>query len=66
MEIQMDKNVCEQIQSLTSIRLGRQEYEFFADWLILVGVSTVRLALDRHPDLTLGDLVMLQFREDRH
>lgn len=62
----MEKNVCEQIQSLTSIRLARRDYEFFADWLIRVGMSTVKTALDRNPDLTLGDLVMLQFREDRH
>ncbi|MFM2408768.1 MAG: hypothetical protein RL358_1510, partial [Pseudomonadota bacterium] len=34
----------------------------FADWLLMVGVATVKSALETHPELTLGDLVMMQYR----
>lgn len=66
MEIQIDNDVQRQIQSLTNIRLQEQDYYFFIDWLLPVGVATVKAALKAHPELLLGDLVMMRFRKDAH
>lgn len=66
MQTEIDIEVQQQIQNLTSIRLQDRDYYFFVDWLLRIGVATVKTALDRHPELTLGDLVMMQFRNDVH
>ena len=62
MQIEIDEDVAQQVQSLTRIKLKGQDYDFFADWLLAIGVCTVKAALKAHPELTLGDLVMMQFR----
>lgn len=64
MQIEIDEDVAEHVQSLTNLKLKEQDYYFFADWLIRVGIETVRGALAKNPELTLGDLVMMQFRKD--
>jgi hypothetical protein len=66
MEVQIKADVQEQIQKLTRIQLQQRDYSFFVDWLVVVGIGTVKLALERHPELTLGDLIMMQFRENSH
>lgn len=63
MQIAIDEDVANQVQSLTCIKLKGQDYDFFADWLLSVGVSTVKAALKAHPELTIGNLAMLQFRD---
>lgn len=62
MKIEIDEDVAQQVQSLTTINLRDGDYYFFADWLLRIGVATVKGALKKHPELTLGDLVMMQFR----
>lgn len=62
MQIEIDEKVAQQVQSLTTIKLKGRDYDFFADWLLAVGVGTVKAALQAHPELTLGDLVMMQYR----
>lgn len=62
MKIEIDEDVAQQVQSLTTINLREGDYYFFADWLLRIGVATVKGALKKHPELTLGDLVMMQFR----
>lgn len=66
MQIEIDDDIVEQVQSLTTIKLGNNDYYYFTDWLIRVGVATVKSALKEHPDLTLGDLVMMQYRSNCH
>lgn len=62
MKIEIDEDVAQQVQSLTTINLSNRDYYFFADWLLRIGVATVKGALKKHPELALGDLVMMQFR----
>ncbi len=64
MEIQIDTDVQQIIQSLTSVRLQERDFRFFVDWLVPVGVAAVKVVLEKHPELSLGDLVMMQFRKD--
>ncbi len=62
MQIEIDENVAQQVQSLTNIKLDKRDYYYFTDWLLKVGVATVKSAMEKHPELTLGDLVMRQYR----
>lgn len=62
MKIEIDEQALRKIQSLTTVTLSARDYEYFADWLILVGVGWVNHALRAHPDLSLGDLVMMQYK----
>lgn len=64
MQIEIDDDVAQQVQSLTTIKLRERDYYYFTDWLLRVGVGTVKSALEKHPELTLGDLVMLQYRNN--
>lgn len=66
MQTKIDIEVQQQIQNLTTIHLQDRDYYFFVDWLLRVGVATVNTALKQHPELTLGDLVMMQFRNEIH
>ena len=66
MEIEISEDVLQQVQSLTCIKLKGCDYNYFADWLLQVGVATVKSALDQHPELSLGDLVMMQYRQNSH
>ena len=63
MQIEIDEDVAQQVQSLTTIKLGNRDYYYFTDWLLKVGVATVKGTLQKHPELTLGDLVMMQYRD---
>jgi hypothetical protein len=62
MQIEIDEGLARQVQSLTSIKLKGQDYDYFSHWLLQVGIATVKSALQQHPELTLGDLLMLQYR----
>ena len=66
MQIEIGEDVVVQVQSLTHIKLKGRDYDFFADWLLVVGISSVKNALQQDPELTLGDLVMMQYRIDYH
>lgn len=66
MKIEIDDSVAKQVQSLTTIKLGNQDYYYFTDWLLRVGIATVKIVLEEHSELTLGDLVMMQYRNSSH
>lgn len=66
MHIEIEEQLCKHIQSLTAVSLNARDYEYFVDWLVLVGVGTVKAALREHPELSLGDLVMMQYRWKNH
>ena len=34
------------VQSLTSIKLSNRDYNYFTDWLLRVGVGTVKSAME--------------------
>ena len=63
MQIEINEDITGQVQSLTTIKLGKKDYYYFTDWLLKVGVATVTSELEKNPELTLGDIVMLQYRK---
>lgn len=63
MQVDLGLDVCEKVQSLTSIELDQRAYKMFADWLVSVGVQMVKASLEQHPEVQFGDLVMAQFRD---
>lgn len=63
MKVDLDSDICERVQSLTSVKLNQPDYKMFADWLVAVGVQTVKAALKQNKHIQLGDLVMMQFQE---
>ncbi|PIQ14164.1 MAG: hypothetical protein CO125_07810 [Hydrogenophilales bacterium CG_4_9_14_3_um_filter_59_35] len=67
MKIEIDEELQFQIQALSPVGLRNElDYGFFLEWLVKVGIGTIRAALVAHPELTLGDLAMMQFRNDVH
>jgi hypothetical protein len=50
------------IRRLVSFDLSPTDVEWFADWLMMVGLSTVDAAQRQRPELTLGDLIRVSFR----
>lgn len=65
MRIEIDDELQDKIQTLTTLRLNETDYAYFVDFLAEVGFATVRAALRAHPELSFGDLVMLRYR-NRH
>lgn len=67
MNIEIDTELQYQIQALSPVGLrNAQDYGFFLEWLTLVGIGSIRAELKAHPELTLGDLAMMQFRNNAH
>jgi hypothetical protein len=50
------------IRGLVSVNLSATDLEWFADWLLMVGLQAVEAALRRYPELTVGDLIRTSFR----
>lgn len=65
MKIEIDDDLRDKVQTLTTLHLDEPEYTYFVDFLARVGYATVRAALHQHPELTFGDLVMIRYR-NRH
>lgn len=63
MRIEIDEHLCAKVQTLTTLNLKEPEYAYFVEFLADVGFATVKAALQKYPDLTFGDLVMLRYRE---
>lgn len=67
MNIEIDEELQFQIQALSPVGLrNERDYGFFLEWLAMVGIGTIRDVLAAHPEITLGDLAMMQFRSDAH
>lgn len=66
MQIEIDDQAIAQMRSVTTLKLKGHDFDYFAEWLILVGVQTVKTTLKERPDLKLGDLVMMQYRFNYH
>lgn len=66
MQIEISDDLAQQVQGLSPIKLKGQDFCFFADWLIAVGLGTVHAALAAHPEYSLGDLVMMRYRDECH
>lgn len=63
MQIEIDKHLCDKVQTLTTLHLKEPEYAYFVEFLAEVGFATVKAALNKYPDITFGDLVMLRYRD---
>jgi hypothetical protein len=50
-----------QIRGLVSTNLSDEDIEWFADWLLRIDIGKGNVALEKHPDLTLGDLMGLRY-----
>ncbi len=50
------------IRGLVSFDLASADVEWFADWLLMVGLQTVDAALRKNPELTVGALVRMTFQ----
>lgn len=60
--IHLDKDTENSLRSLFPVPMQTHDVEFAVDWLLLVGVGTVKTALEKNPQLTLGDLISLSFK----
>ncbi|MDD4880604.1 MAG: hypothetical protein PHX10_03425 [Gallionellaceae bacterium] len=63
MQVEIDEQLCERMQSLTTIRLKARDYDYFVDFILQVGLAAVNQILSENPDMTIGDLAMMVFRE---
>lgn len=60
--IHLDKHTEESIRAVFPVRMSNYDMDFAVDWFLLVGVGTIRTALEQNPELTLGDLISLSFK----
>jgi hypothetical protein len=61
MQISINEEVAQQVQSFTSIKLRNQDFDFLAEWLLKVGIETIKRGLEMYPEITLGDLLKERF-----
>lgn len=72
MQVQIEVDVIKSIDELYGKerlkRLDEDEkkifYGMFSEWLIIIGIAAVKVTLDKHPDLTVYDLMSLRHRKD--
>jgi hypothetical protein len=66
MQVEIEDSIIERVQELVSVHLTAADKDFFADWLASIGIGMVNAALQKHPELTFGDLFMMSIRDGRH
>jgi len=66
MQIEIDKRLCEQMQTLTTLPMKPEHVEYFAEFFLEFGIASVSVALRQNPGLSFGDLVMLRYRIEHH
>lgn len=55
--VEIDHAVQEHIRCVVPVTLSQSDLEFFVNWFVHVGIETVRYAMKKHPELTLGQLM---------
>lgn len=61
MVIPIHQDVEKHIRGLVPVELNERDMMWFADWLLQLGLGTVKAAMEKHPELTLSDLIQLSF-----
>lgn len=72
MQVQIEVDVIQSIDALYGKerlkRLDEDEKKIFygmlSEWLIIVGIAAVQVTLEKHPELTVYDLMALRHRVD--
>ena len=66
MRVEIDDRIMGRIQELVPVRLTAVDKDFFADWLVKIGLGTIESALEKHPEMTFRDLFMITLRNGKH
>lgn len=60
--IQLDRDTEKALRDVFPVYMSTRDMEFAVDWILRVGVKTIQTALEKNPELTLGDLISRFFR----
>jgi hypothetical protein len=66
MQVEIDDRIIERVQELVPVRLTEADHDFYADWLAGLGLGLVNASLQKHPELTFGDLLMVSLRNQKY
>lgn len=66
MQVEIDDRIIERLQELVPVELTGTDSHFLVDWLIGIALSMVNMSLEKHPELTIGDLYMISCRNQVH
>ncbi|MEQ1557861.1 MAG: hypothetical protein ABL933_02830 [Methyloglobulus sp.] len=63
MKVEIDDKFIGQLQSYTTLPLTNSDFEFLAQCFFDIGLLTVDSVLEKHPELTFRELLMMYFRK---
>lgn len=60
MQIEIRLEIIKEIENIVPTGLYQDELNEFSDWLLCIGLSTIKMALQTHPELSIMDFMMLE------
>lgn len=66
MQVEIDDKIITRLHELVSVRLTDEDIGFFTDCLAGIGIAMVNASLQKYPDLTFGELLMMFFKNQHH
>lgn len=62
MQVEINDEFTRELKTITTLTLKGRDLDYFADWYLRIGMGTVKVALQKHPELTFGDLMTMSYR----
>lgn len=62
MQVEISDEFTRELKTLTTLNPKGRDIDFIADWFVRIGMGTVKVALQKHPELTFGDLMTMSYR----
>jgi hypothetical protein len=66
MQVEISDEFTRELKTLTTLKPKGRDLDFIVDWFVRIGMGTAKAVLEKHPELTFGDLVTKSFHDDYH
>lgn len=61
-QVPIDAKMHQAMQSLFPFKITEDDLPYVADLFLTLGMATVKAALAKHPELTIGDLITMFYK----
>ncbi len=61
MQVEIGDEFAQELRTMTTLTPKGRELDYLADWFVRIGMGTVKVALQKHSELTFGDLMTMSF-----
>lgn len=62
MQVEISDEFVSELQTMTTLNPSGRDLDYLADWFVRIGMGTAKAALEKHPELSFGDLMTMSYR----